>query len=78
LVSIFVCLQKLFQGFKVSKFETAAPLREIATLSRETVQLTLVRVRMRTLYITGSYLTSFERLLHDGFILCDYYVITMR
>lgn len=38
----------------VSKFETAAQLREIATLSRETVQLTLVRVRVRTLYITGS------------------------
>ena len=26
---------------------------------------------------TGSYLTLFERLFHDGFILCDYYKITM-
>ena len=61
---MFVCLQKLFQGFKVSKFETAAQLREIATLSRETVQLTLVRVRVRTL-------------IYYGFMTGSYYMITM-
>ena len=57
-------------------FETAAQLREIATLSRETFQFALVRmhvrVRVRTLYIMGSLR------VHDGFILYDYYVITMR